>query len=198
MKGRRTEATGTHRPRLTAAAVALVLALVALGAHSAKATFTATQAVTQGTISPGTVSFSVGTNTLTTAIDIYPGLTVQRLITLTNSGSLDVKSITVTPTFGASSLDDELDFSVWKCSQDWSGSSPSYSCGGTMSSESGPHDLVDSTPRDLTAISNLTASSVNRYMFSFTLGTASPAAAYGQSLAVTFTFTATQRDGTNR
>src|SRR4051794_366970 len=185
-------------PRRRAATFGLILILIAVGARAANGTFSRSSSVGMSATAAGTVSLTEGTNTMTVQMDLYPSQSAKRVINLTN-GSLVLKTITVTPSsasFGTSSLDDSITYTVDRCSQAWTGGSPlyDYSCGGSTTAALSSVAL-DTTQRSLTSGSLLTANGVNYYMFTFTLGTSSPAAAYGQSLNVTFTFTATQRDG---
>src|SRR5207244_1694056 len=135
-----------------------------------------------------------------------PGITKERLITLTN-GSLIPKTITVTPNITSSTNLDSggmITYVVQDCAQAWtqdSGSSPDYSYSCTPGATTVATSRSLSTSADITTGSDLTASGVNYYRFQFTLSTSStssPGNAYGQSTAVTLSFTATARDGINK
>ncbi len=190
--------------RRNAAAIAVVLVLLAAGAHAASGTFGASQAVVQGANTAGNVTLTAGTNTMTVAMDLYPDATatVKRVITLTNGASLALKTITVNPTFTSSNLDASgmITYNVDRCSQAWSGGSPlyDYTCGGTTTHIVTAATLSNNGSQSLTTGSDITAGGMNYYMFEFKLSTSSPANAYGTSTSVTFTFTATQRDGVQK
>jgi hypothetical protein len=196
------DAATRRSPRRNAAAIALILALVAVGARAANGTFSDSHSVAMGSTAAGNVTLTEGTNSMTVAMDLYPDTTatVKRVITLT-SGSLVPKTITVNPTFTSSNLDASgmITYDVDRCSVAWTGGSPlyDYTCGGVKTDVLTGATLSNNGSQSLTTGSDLTASAVNRYMFEFKLSTSSPANAYGAGISttVTFTFTATQRDG---
>ena len=98
---------GTHKVLLTVGLVGLTVA--ALGA--AVATFTSTTNVAQST-SSGTVEFApistngAGQRLSVAATDVAPGDTIQRAVTLTNTGTIDMLpgTVNLTTTASTSSL----------------------------------------------------------------------------------------------
>src|SRR5437899_1077148 len=146
--------TGRHRaPRRLGLPGKLTLSLAVLVTTASLATAATyaswTSSASQSpTVSSGTVTLNLGatgasTNRLNVnATGIAPCDTIKRSVDLSTAGTLDLASITLTPTATTSStLDTDatngLQMQIDKCSQAWteSGSSPafSYACGGTTS-----------------------------------------------------------------
>ena len=197
-----------QRALLGVMALSVIVGLSGLGTY---ALFTATTNVTQTNITTGTFSLSTpaaGTaNRLTLgATSIVPGDTKQRIVDLTNSGGADMTAITLSTSATTSSLLDTdttngLQMVIDKCSVAWteSGVSPAftYTCSGTTQSVLASRAIVGTN----IALSNLTlgaGSSTDRLRFTLSLPTAAGNSLQGQSSAVTYTFTGTQRAGTNK
>jgi len=199
-----------HKQRLllTALLVATAAGLVGLGAY---ATFTSSASVSR-TDATGTVTLALGaTGASTNRLDIgasglVPGDTVQRSVNLINSGNQDMASITLTTTATVSSLLDTdgtngLQVTIDRCSQAWTegGVAPAYTytCGGATSSVLASRALIGSN----IALSNLTATTAGTTDYlRVTLTLASSANNTFQNLSSTtqFTFTGTQRAGTDK
>src|SRR4051812_36170823 len=133
---------GTGRKLLLSGALLGMVASIA--GMASYATFTSTTSASQ-TTSSGTVTVGLGAaggvdNRLTVgATNLAAGDTVDRQIKLSNSGSIDLSTATLTTTAPTSSLLDTdaangLQLQVDKCSSAWTeaGTNPyTYTCGGT-------------------------------------------------------------------
>src|SRR5687767_12651636 len=119
--------------------------IAGLGTYAA---FTSSTAAVTPSVSSGTVTIALGaTGALTNRLNvnatgIVPGDTIQRSVDLTNSGSQDLASVTLTTTASPSTaLDTDatngLQMVVDRCSIAWveTGVSPAftYTCAGTTS-----------------------------------------------------------------
>jgi spore coat-associated protein N len=172
------------------------------------AAFTATTGAAgssvSGTVTLSGISTNVAGNRLTVAAtDLAPGDSVQRAVTIQNTGSIDLSGITLTTDATTSSLLDTdtttgLQMTIDRCSVAWTESAfpYTYSCSGITSS------VLASTPvigADR-ALSNLalTASATNNLRVTLSLPSTAGNALQGQTSAINYTFTATQRAGTAR
>jgi len=205
--GTNTERRGrTHKVLLTAGLVGLTVA--ALGA-AAVATFTSTTNVSQAAAS-GTVAFApistngAGQRLSVAATDIAPGDTIQRAVTLTNVGTVDMlpSAVNLTTSASTSSLLDTgangLTITVDKCSVAWTEAGPpyTYTCGGTTSSVLVARPVIGSA----IALSNLTttAGTPNYLRVTLTLPTAADNTYQNQSSVISYLFAGQQRAGTAR
>ena len=190
--------------------VVLIGIAATIGSLSTFASFTSSTsaAMSQGT---GTTSIALGATGASTnrlninATDVAPGDTMQRSFDLTNSGSLDLASVTLTTTATVTSLLDSdatngLQMVIDRCSVAWteSGTSPAftYTCGGTTSSVVASRAVIGSA----ISLSNLglTASTVNRLRLTLTLPSTAGNSLQGLSSTIQFAFTGTQRSATNK
>jgi spore coat-associated protein N len=191
---------------VTGGLVALTAAGVGGAAFAAfTGTTNAAQSVASGTVSLAGIGTNAAGNRLTVgASNIAAGDTIQRAVTLTNSGTIDLASVTLTTNATTSSLLNTdtvtgLQMTIDKCSTGWteSGAFPyTYTCGGTTSS------VLASTPvigANL-ALSNLTltASAVNNLRVTLTLPGAAGNTLQAQTSVINYTFTGTQRAATNQ
>lgn len=170
------------------------------------ALFTSTTSVTQTALTAGSLTLVTPgagpTNRLTLgASNLVPGDTMQRVVDLTNSGGAAMSSITLTTTASPSSLLDTdvtngLQLVIDKCSNAWteSGSSPAftYTCSGTTTSVLASRPVIGSA----VALNNLAAaagSATDRLRITLTLPSTAGNTLQGQSSAITYAFTGTQR-----
>lgn len=199
--------TTTRKILLTVGAVGLAASIAGLGTF---ATFTSTTSASQ-TVASGTVAISLGatgaaTNRLTVnASAIVPGDTMQRSVTLSNSASADLASITLTTTASPSSLLDSdttsgLQMVIERCSVAWVevGTSPAftYTCAGTTSTVVASRPIIGSA----LAMSNLTATTAgatDNLRVTLTLPTSAGNTLQGLTSTITYAFTGTQRAATN-
>jgi spore coat-associated protein N len=193
---------------LTVSVLGVTGSLTGLGTYAA---FTSTGTVPQASITSGVVTISIpgagATNRLTLgASDIVPGDTMQRVVDVENTGNSVLAAITLTTTASPSSLLDTdptngLQMAIDECSQSWSesGVAPAYTytCGGTTSNVLASQAVIGT---DL-ALSNMTSTTPGdsdhlRVTLTFPSGTGN--ALQGQTSAITYAFTGTQRVGTDQ
>lgn len=197
----------TKKVLLSLGALGLAGSIAGLGTF---ATFTSTTSASQ-TVASGTVTIALGstgasTNRLTVnASGIVPGDTMQRSFDLTNSGSQNLASVSLTTTASPSSLLDTdatngLQMVIDKCSVAWTeaGSSPAftYTCGGTTSSVVASRAVIGSS----IAMSNLgstTAGATDHLRLTLTFPSAAGNTFQGLSSTISYSFSGTQRAATN-
>ena len=208
-RGRQTAARPTtHKLLATVAVLGAAASIAGLGTY---ATWTSTTSENH-TISSGTVTIALGatgaaTNRLNVnASALAPGDTVQRSADLTNSGSIDLASVTLTTSASPSSLLDTdatngLQMVIDKCSQAWTeaGTAPAYTytCGGTTSSVLASRAVIGSN----LSLSNLgvTAPGATDHLrVTLTLPSGAPNTLQNQSSTITYAFTGTQRTATSK
>jgi hypothetical protein len=185
------------------------LTLAAFGAQ-AFATFTSTtnvnQAAASGTVAFATIATNGSGNRLSLgASALAPGDTMQRAVTLTNTGSIDMLSaVALTTTASPSSLMDTdatngLQLVIDRCSVAWTeaGTSPAYAytCSGTTTSVLAPVAVIQSN-RSLANLTT-TAATPNYLRVALTLPTTAGNTFQAQSSTVNYLFVGTQRNGTN-
>ena len=199
-------ASTVNRLLLTIAVVGTTASIAGLATF---ATFTSSTSASD-TISSGTVTIALGATGASTnrlnigAGGIAPGDTMQRSVDLTNSGSLDLTSVTLTTSASPSSLLDTdgtngLQMVIDKCSQAWTESGPpyTYTCSGTTSSVLASRAVIGSN----LALSNLgstTAGATDHLRVTLTLPSGAGNTFQNQSSTITYTFTGTQRTATNK
>ena len=198
----------TKKVLLSLGALGLAASIAGLGTY---ATFTSTTSANQ-TVASGTVTIALGatgasTNRLTVnASGIVPGDTMQRSFDLSNSGSQNLASVTLTTTASPTSLLDSdatngLQMVIDNCSAAWteSGSSPAftYSCGGTTSTVLTSRAVIGAS----IALSNLgvtTAGATDHLRLTLTFPSAAGNTFQGLSSTISYSFTGTQRAATNQ
>ncbi|HET7172249.1 MAG TPA: TasA family protein [Gaiellales bacterium] len=191
--------------------LAIVAAAASIAGLGTFATFTSSTSASQS-VSSGTVTIALGatgaaTNRLTVgASNIAPGDTIQRSVDLLNSGSIDLSGITLTTSASPSSLLDTdatngLQMTIDRCSNAWTegGTAPAYTytCSGSTSTVLASRAVVGSnlTLSNLTALTNGVTDHL-RVTLSFP--SAAPNSFQSQSSTIQYTFTGTQRAGTNK
>lgn len=186
----------------------LVSAAAALAGHGAFATFTSAatggpQSITTGTVVIALGSTGAATNRLNVnATGVAPGDTIQRSVDLTNSGSLNMASITLglsaSPT---SPLDTDatngLQTTVKACSVAWTEAGPpyTYTCSGTTTTvlASTSVSSLKATPASVTPLNSLTAAGTDHLVVTLTLPTTADNTFQNLTSTITYTFTGTQR-----
>jgi spore coat-associated protein N len=200
-------ATSTTRKLL--ATIAVLGAAASIAGLGTYATFTSTTSESHA-ISSGTVTIALGATGASTnrlnigASGVAPGDTIQRSVDLTNSGSLDLASVTLTTTASPSSLLDTdaangLQMVIDKCSVAWTESGPpyTYTCGGSTSSVVASRAVIGSN----IALSNLgatTAGATDHLRVTLTLPSVAGNTLQNQSSTISYAFTGTQRAATNK
>jgi spore coat-associated protein N len=208
-RGRPTAARSTaHKLLATVAVLGAAGSIAGLGTY---ATWTSTTSQNQS-ISTGTVTIALGatgaaTNRLNIgASTLAPGDTVQRSVDLTNSGTIDLASVTLTTTAPTSSLLDTdatngLQMVVDKCSQAWTegGTAPAYTytCGGTNSSVLASRAVIGSN-LSLSNLGATTPGATDHLRVTLTLPSGAPNTLQNQSSTISYAFTGTQRAATDK
>jgi spore coat-associated protein N len=187
----------------------ILLSLAALGAAASIAglgtfaTFTSSTS-TSNTIASGTLSLTAPFSRLGTGASlIAPGDTMQRAIDLSYSGTISFASATLTTSASPTSLLDSdatngLQIAIDKCSQAWTEAGPPYTyiCGGSTSTVLASRALIGSG----IALSNLTltAGSTDHLRVTLTLPSGAGNTLQNQSSTVSYTFSGSQRAGTDQ
>jgi spore coat-associated protein N len=187
----------------------ILLSLAALGAAASIAglgtfaTFTSSTS-TSNTIASGTLSLTAPFSRLGTgASPIAPGDTMQRALDLSYSGTISFASATLTTSASPSSLLDTdgtngLQIAIDKCSQAWTEAGPpyTYTCGGSTSAVLNSRALIGSP----IALSNLTltAGSTDHLRVTLTFPSGADNTFQNKSSTVSYTFTGSQRAGTDQ
>lgn len=205
--------TKSQKILVSVAAVGGAAGLAGLGTFAA---FTDTGTGTQQ-ISAGTVNVDLGTGTgnrLSVVADgLVPGDTIQRRVTLTNSGSENLASLTLSTTATTSSAlntdtTNGLQMKIEKCAGalGWreQGTGPyTYTCDQTTAGDNAGTRTEVLARRPIIganiALSNiaaLTAGSTDDMVVTADLPSTAPNSMQGQSSVVDYTFNATQRGGT--
>jgi len=193
---------------LSLAAVGAAAGMAGLGTY---ATFTSSTSASHS-VSTGTVTIALGaTGSVTNRLNINAtavaaGDTIQRSVDLTNSGSIDLASITLTTSAStSSSLDTDgtngLQMVIDKCSQAWTegGSNPAftYTCGGTTSSVLASRAVIGSN-LSLSNLGSTTAGATDHLRITLTLPSAAGNTFQNLSSTISYSFSGTQRAATDR
>lgn len=200
--------TGSTSKKLLAT-IAVLGAAASIAGLGTYATWTSTTSQSH-TISTGTVTISLGatgaaTNRLNIgASGLVPGDTLQRSVDLTNSGSIDLASVTLTTSVAPSSLLDTdgtngLQMVIDRCSQAWTEAGPpyTYTCGGTTSSVLASRAVVGSN-MTLSNLGSTTHGATDHLRVTLTLPNGADNSFQNQSSTITYAFTGTQRAATNQ
>lgn len=194
----------TRRVLLSLALVGSAAAVAGLGSYGS---FTSTTSASQS-LATGTVTIALGApgaaNRLTVnASGLVPGDTVQRAFTLSNTGSQDLASITLTSTASPSSLldtdtTDGLQLVVERCSVAWTegGVAPAYTytCGGSTSTVIASRPVIGSTIA-MSNLGSLTSGATDNLRLTMTLPGTAGNTLQGLTSTITYAFTGTQRAG---
>jgi spore coat-associated protein N len=208
----------TRRPRWASAqrrkllvSLAIVAAAASIAGLGTFATFTSSTNASQS-VSSGTVTIALGatgaaTNRLTVgASNIAPGDTIQRSVDLVNSGSIDLSAITLSTSATTTSLLDTdatngLQMVIDRCSNAWTegGTAPAYTytCSGTTSTVLASRAVVGSN-LTLSNLAALTNGVTDHLRVTLSFPPAAPNSFQNQSSTIQYTFTGTQRAGTNK
>ena len=206
-----------RRPRWASAqrrkllvSLAIVSAAASIAGLGTFATFTSSTSASQS-VSSGTVTIALGatgaaTNRLNVgATNIAPGDTIQRSVDLINSGTI-TWPITLSTTATTSSLLDTdatngLQMVIDRCSNAWTegGTAPAYTytCSGTTSTVLASRAVIG-TNLTLSNLAALTTGVTDHLRVTLTFPSAAPNTFQNQSSTIQYTFTGTQRAGTNQ
>ena len=185
---------------LTIAALGAAASIAGLGTF---ATFTSSTSASN-TIASGTLSLTAPFSRLGTgASPIAPGDTMQRAIDLSYAGTISFASATLTTSASPTSLLDSdatngLQIAIDKCSAAWTESGPpyTYTCGGSTSTVLASRALIGSN----IALSNLTltAGATDHLRVTLTFPSGADNTFQNKSSTVSYTFTGSQRAGTDQ
>jgi predicted ribosomally synthesized peptide with SipW-like signal peptide len=204
---RTTQRSRTRKILLSMAVLGCAASIAGLGTF---ASFTSTTSASQ-TVSSGTVVIALGatgasTNRLTVnATGVVPGDTMQRSFNIANTGSQNLASITLTTAATTSSLldtdaTDGLQMIIERCSVAWVevGTSPAftYTCAGTTSTVLATRAVVGST-LSLSNLTTTTAGNTDNLRLTLSLPSSAGNSFQGLSSTIQYSFTGTQRAGTN-
>lgn len=192
--------TSSRKLLFSLAVVGAAASIASLGTF---ATFTNSTSASH-TIATGTLSLTAPFSRLGTgATAVAPGDTMQRAIDLSYSGTISFASATLTTSASPSSaLDTDgtngLQMAIDKCSQAWTEAGPpyTYTCGGSTSTVLASRALIGSGM----ALSNLTltAGSTDHLRVTVSLPSSADNTFQNLSSTISYTFTGTQRAGTNQ
>lgn len=186
--------------------VALILVAASLVGIGAFAVFTDTASVSQATSSGSVTLADISTNAPANrlsigASNIAAGDTIERAVTIRNTGTIPLSAVTLSTTATTSSLLDTdttngLQMVLERCSVAWteSGGPPyTYTCGGTTTTVLGSTPVVGTN----LALSSLAlGTGVDNFVrVTLTLPSTAPNSLQGQSTVIQYAFTATQRAG---
>lgn len=192
------------------ASVALVAAAAGVAGLGTYGSFTSTTSAS-ASVTAGTVKVELGAtganNRLSVAATgIVPGDTIQRAVTLSNTGNQDLGSLSLTTAATTSSkLDTDatngLQVAIDSCSTAWTeaGTAPAYTytCSGTTKTVLASRPVIGSN----VALGNLTAvgnGKSDNLRVKLTFPDAADNTFQGLSSVIGFDFTGTQRAATNR
>ncbi|MGY1771612.1 TasA family protein [Blastococcus sp. SYSU D00813] len=191
----------------------VVGSLGVLGAAAAVAglgtfgTFTDSTTPISTEVASGTVDINLanpGHAIPVTTSGFLPGDSMTRAVTLANSGTSALSSVTLGTTATVSSILDTnttngLQLNVKSCSQAWTqggtATAPTFACGGTVT-DLGTTPVVSN--RTLAGLNSLNPGGVDHLTFTISLPTAADNAFAGKSSTLSLVFTGTQRAATAR
>lgn len=204
----------------------ILLSLAAVGAAASIATmgtfatFTDTASSTTGNISTGTVDINLGASGANNRLSIgatglVPGDTLQRRAVLTNAGSEDLASVSLTTAAGTSSIldtdaTDGLQMKIERCTNGtWteSASTPyTYTCdllpgtglnNGTRGTVLAHRSVIGST-MSLASMGSLTSGGSDDVVITLDLPTSAGNSFQNKTSTIVYTFNATQRAATSK
>lgn len=186
----------------------LLGAAAALAGPGAFATFTSSATGGPQSITTGTVTIALGatgasTNRLNVnASGVAPGDTIQRSVDLSNTGSLNLASITLGISASPSSnLDTDstngLQTTIKSCSVAWTEAGPpyTYTCSGTTTTvlASTAVATLEGAASGMTPLNALTGGGSDHLVVTLTLPTSAPNSFQNLTSTLSYNFTGTQR-----
>jgi hypothetical protein len=190
------------------ASVALVAAAAGVAGLGTFGSFTSTTSASEA-VGTGTVKIDLGAsgaaNRLSVAASgLVPGDTVQRAVTLTNNGSEDLSTVSLTTAATTSSkLDTDatngLQLLIESCSTGWTeaGTAPAYTytCSGTTRTVLASRPIVGAN-QTLSNLQSVASTKTDSLRVTVTLPTTADNTFQGLNSVVGFDFTGTQRTAT--
>jgi spore coat-associated protein N len=198
----------TGKVLASTALVAAAAGVAGLGTYGAFTSTTSASAV----VASGTVNVAVGaTGTAANRLSVpasglVPGDTVQRAVTLSNTGNQNLSAVTLTTAASPTSkLDTDttngLQLTIDACSVPWveAGTSPAYTytCTGTTTQVLAPRAVAGANMA-LAGLNSLTSAAADNLRVTVTLPAAADNTFQGLSDTIGFTFTGTQRTATSK
>ena len=200
------------RPRSRSSKILLSVAVLGAAGSIAGlgtfATFTSSTSASH-TVASGTVVIALGAsgsaNRLSVgATGLAPGDTMERAVDVINNGTLDMASVALATSATTSSLLDTdttngLQMVIDKCSVAWTESGPpyTYTCGGSTSSVLSSRAVIQ-TGVTLSNLSALTAGNTDHLRVTLTFPSGAGNSFQNKSSTIQYTFTGTQRSGTDK
>jgi hypothetical protein len=195
-------ASSVRRCALSAALVLLAAALLVV--EGIDAGFTASSSSGASSVSTGMVDLAAGAagpaNRLTVdATGIVPGDRIERVVDVTNGGSLNLSGVALTTTAQPSSaLDTDtthgLEVSIQRCSVPWTETGPApgyvYGCGGTTTAVLAPRPVIVAGAA-LSGLTSTTVGATDHLRVVLTLPATAGDSLQGLSSRLQFTFTGT-------
>jgi predicted ribosomally synthesized peptide with SipW-like signal peptide len=196
--------TTTGKIIASVALVGTAAGVAGLGTYGA---FTSTTSANQS-VASGSVAIALAapgaTNTLNVAVtDVVPGDKVERLATLSNTGTSDLNNVTLSTTATASSLlttdgTNGLQLTIENCSTPWAGTAGAYTCGGNKTTVLAAGPVITGTAKTLTLPTSLTAGATDNLKVITSLPASADNTFQGLTSTVAFSFTGTQRTATTK
>ena len=188
--------------RCALSAVLVLLAAALLVVEGTQAGFTARSSSGASTVTTGMVDLAAGAagpaNRLTVdATGVVPGDRIERVVDLTNGGSLNLSGVSLTTTAQPSSaLDTDtthgLEVSIDRCSLPWTETGPApgyaYGCGGTTTAVLAQRPVIMSAAA-LSGLTSTTAGATDHLRVVLTLPATAGNSLQGLSSRLQFTFT---------
>jgi len=194
---------GTTRKVLgSLAVIGTATAVAGLGTFG---TFTDTTTPVAAELTTGTVQIDLtqpATPIPATTGDLVPGDSLARTVTLTNTGTSALSTVSLgltARTAGILTTDTThgLQLTVASCTVPWTETAgPTHTCSGTTAPAAGPTAAVGDHPLDVTAV--LTPGGAEHLLVTLTLPTTAGNAFQGQTSTLDLTFTGVQRTATTR
>jgi spore coat-associated protein N len=193
------------------ATAAVVGSTAAVASYGTFGSFTASTNASE-TVSSGTVSLALGTDATSAnrlsvaATGIVPTDTIQRAVDLTNTGSQNLASLSLTTTAPTSSLLNTssvmgLQLKIDRCSTAWTeaGVAPAYTytCSGSSAVALASTAVIGSAI-SLSNITATTAGATDHLKITLSLPVGADNTLQGQSSVINFAFNGTQRNGTDK
>ena len=192
------------------ASVALLAAAAGVAGLGTFGSFTSTTSASEA-VGSGTVTIALGSTAATNRLNVaasglVPGDTVERAVTLTNTGTQDLSTVSLTTTATTSSkLDTDatngLQLLIESCSTAWTeaGTAPAYTytCSGTVKTVLASRAIVGAN-QVLTNLQSLGSTKTDYLRVKVTLPTAADNTFQGLNSVVGFDFTGTQRAATSK
>ena len=186
----------------------ILISLGAVGAAAAVAglgTFGSFASTTSGSqaVGTGTVVIGLGTTGGKVGVDasnVVPGDTIQRAVTLANTGTSNLAAVNLTTTASPSSLLDTdavngLRLKIDSCSVAWTAvaptTAPTYTCGGTITTVLADKAVIGANT--LISTTAITHGVTDRLRVTLTLPTTAGDTFQGASSTINFAFTGSQR-----